>query len=104
MFIFTPLLQALLAWLQAWLAWGSNSEIKGALSCWADEECFSIQTTNSDMKIKWPAMIKFRETRNMFLVYASKRIFYLIPKRAFTDESQVKEFRALLDRKINQRQ
>jgi len=29
---------------------------------------------------------------------------YLIPKRAFTDESDVKEFRELLDRKINQRQ
>jgi hypothetical protein len=89
--------------LQAWLAWRSNPSLKDAICCWADEEGFGMQTTNSDTTIKWPALIKFRETRNLFLVYPSKRMFYLIPKRAFTDESQVKEFRELLDRKINQR-
>ena len=90
--------------LQAWLVWRSNPSLKDAISCWADEEGFSVQTTNSDTKIKWPALIKFRETRNLFLIYPSKQICYLIPKRAFTDDGQVKEFRELLHRKINQRQ
>ncbi len=104
----TPLLMGVLfislPLLQAWLVWRGNPSVKGAISCWADEEGFSVQTTNSDTKIKWPALIKFRETRNLFLVYPSKQMCYLIPKRAFTDDGQVKEFRELLRRKINQRQ
>jgi YcxB-like protein len=90
--------------LQAWLVWRGNPSVKEVIRCWADEESFSLQTTNSDTTIKWPALIKFRETRNLFLVYPSKQICFLIPKRAFMDESQVKEFRELLHRKINRRQ
>jgi len=97
LFISLPLLQAV-------LVWRSNPSVRGAIICWADEEGFSQQTTNTDLTVKWPALIKFRETRNLFLIYPSKQMCYLIPKRAFTDESQVKEFRELLRRKINQRQ
>jgi len=101
----TPMLMGVLfislPLLQAWLAWRSNPSLKDAISCWADEEGFRLQMTNSDTTIKWPALIKFRETRNLFLVCPSKQICCLIPKRAFTDESQVKEFRELLHRKIN---
>jgi hypothetical protein len=88
---------------QAWLVWRSNKSVRGAITCWADENGFSQQTMNSDLTVKWPALIKFKETRNLFLVYPSKQMCYLIPKRAFTDESEVKEFRELLGRKINQR-
>jgi hypothetical protein len=90
--------------LQAALVWRSNPSIRGAITCWADEESFYQQTMNSDLAVKWPAFIKFKETRNLFLVYPSKQMCYLIPKRAFTNESQVKEFRELLHQKINQRQ
>ncbi|HEY9430863.1 MAG TPA: YcxB family protein [Blastocatellia bacterium] len=90
--------------LQAWSVWRSNPSVRGVIICWADEEGFSQQTTNSDSKIKWPALIKFRETRNLFLIYPSKQMCYLIPKRVFTNEGQVKEFRELLHQKINQRQ
>jgi len=89
--------------LQAGLVWRRNPSVKNTVTCWADEEGFNQQTTNSDLTVKWPAIIKFKETRNLFLVYPSKQFCYLIPKRAFKDESQVKEFRKLLDRKINQR-
>ena len=97
LFVSLPLLQAA-------LVWRSNPSVRGAITCWADEEGFYQQTMNSDLKVKWPALIKFKETRNLFLVYPSKQICYLIPKRTFTNEGQVKEFRELLDQKINQRQ
>jgi hypothetical protein len=89
--------------LQAWLVWRGNPSVRGAITCWADEEGFYQQTMNSDLTVKWPALIKFKETRNLFLVYPSKQMCYLIPKRAFTNEGQVKEFRELLHQKINQR-
>jgi hypothetical protein len=88
---------------RAWLIWRGNPSSKEVIRCWADEEGFRLQTTNSDATVKWPGLIEFRETRNLFLIYPSKGMYCLIPKRAFTDESQVKEFRELLDRKINQR-
>jgi YcxB-like protein len=89
--------------LQAWLIWRGGPSAKEVIRCWADEEGFSLQTANSDASIKWPGLIEFRETRNLFLIYPSKRMYCLIPKRAFADESQVREFRELLDRKISQR-
>jgi|SRR5215475_646824 len=89
--------------LQAGLVWRSNPAVKGTISCWADEERFSQQTANSELTMKWGAIIRFKETRNLFLLFPSKQMAYLIPKRAFTDESQVSEFRELLGRKINQR-
>jgi hypothetical protein len=95
-FLSLPLLQAV-------LVWRSNPSVRGAITCWADEEGFYQQTMNSDLTVKWPALIKFKETRNLFLVYPSKQMCYLIPKRAFTNEGQVKEFRELLHQKINQR-
>jgi len=90
--------------LQAWLIWRGGRSAQDVIRCWADEEGFSMQTANSDATIKWPGLIEFRETRNLFLIYSSKRMYCLIPKRAFADESQVKEFRELLRRKIDQRQ
>jgi hypothetical protein len=89
---------------QAALVWRSNKSVRGDITCWADEEGFSQQTINTDLTVKWPALITSKETRNLFLIYPSKQMCYLIPKRAFADESRVKEFRELLDRKINQRQ
>jgi len=89
--------------LQTWRVWRGNPLVRGVYTCWADEEGFRAQTANSDVTIKWPAFINFRETRKFFLIYASKHSCCLIPKRAFMDESQVKEFRELLDRKFSQR-
>jgi hypothetical protein len=89
--------------LRAWLIWRDNPSVRQVIRYWADEEGVSWQTANSDATLKWPGLIKFRETRNLFLLYTANRAGCLIPKRAFTDESQVKEFRELLDRKINQR-
>jgi hypothetical protein len=48
---------------------------------------------------KWSAYSKFRETRNLFMLYMGARLFRVIPKRALS-AAQVDELRALLRNKL----
>ena len=52
----------------------------------------------------WDAFPFTRETPSLFLVYTSSVAFYIIPKRAFAREADIAEFRALLQRRVEQRQ
>ena len=58
--------------------------------------------TNSEIgagDTKWSAYGKFRETKNLFMLYMAARLFRVVPKRALS-APQVDEFRELLRRKL----
>lgn len=65
-----------------------------------DEEQLKMQTINCESSVKWQLYIKAIETKNLFMLYPSKALFHLIPKRAFSSDEEVKEFRELLRTKI----
>jgi hypothetical protein len=48
---------------------------------------------------KWSAYVKFRETPNLFVLYAGARIFYMFPKRVFSSDQQSR-FREVLIRNV----
>jgi YcxB-like protein len=50
---------------------------------------------------KWSAYTKFRETPNLFVLYAGARLFFALPKRFFSSEQQT-DFRELLIRNVAQ--
>ena len=49
---------------------------------------------------KWPAFVSYLETPRLFVLYHGPRAFRPIPKRAFTNDADLREFRALLEEKI----
>jgi hypothetical protein len=57
------------------------------------------QSDVSTGETKWAAFVKFRETRNLFMLYLGGRMFKVIPKRAFS-AAQLEEFRELLRQKL----
>jgi hypothetical protein len=87
-------------WLIARLAWKRNPNIQGVISCEVGEDEFRIWNNNSTTTYKWTAFINSNETRNLFLLFLSKQLCVLIPKRTFTDTDQEAQFRELLQRKI----
>ncbi len=87
-------------WLLARLGWKINPNIQGVIRCEADEDEFRIWNNNSTTIHKWTAFIRFNETANLFLLFLSKQLCVLIPKRAFVDITQEAQFRELLQQKI----
>jgi hypothetical protein len=49
----------------------------------------------SRVEFKWPAFVRFSETKNLFLLYNSDFSFLMIPKRAFPDQEHLEAMRAL---------
>jgi len=45
------------------------------------------------LSYKWPAFVRFIETRNIFLLYISEVTFHIVPKRSFSTPEEVAEFR-----------
>jgi len=60
-----------------------------------DSERIETRSELSQSTRKWITYIKFKETRNLFLLYLDTRVFEIIPKRAFS-APQLEEFRKYL--------
>jgi hypothetical protein len=55
--------------------------------------CVADAFTRSEYK--WPAFVRFSETKNLFLLYNSNFSFLMIPKHAFPDQEHLEAMRAL---------
>ncbi len=53
-----------------------------------------------EAKFPWSAWVKYRETRNFFMLYPSKKAVHVLPKRALGSEQDLVDFRNLLKQKI----
>ncbi|AFY32762.1 YcxB family protein [Calothrix sp. PCC 7507] len=76
--------------------WKSQPGAKSDISVETTEEGLQITTQSSDSRLKWSLYTHWKETPNLFMVYQSHNCFNIFPKRAFSSEEQVNEFRALL--------
>jgi hypothetical protein len=53
--------------------------------------------------VTWEAFRQARETGSAFLLFPSRKVFYVIPKRAFHEREHVQSFRGLLGEKLGRR-
>ena len=93
-------LWSLLPLLQAWLTWKGNPHVRGEIQCEINDDGVKMKTPTSDSFNKWESFIKTKETRNLFLLFLSKHLVYMVPKRTLQDEAQIQELRALIKQKI----
>ncbi len=56
---------------------------------------------SSSHKVSWITFVKIQEQKEDFLLYPQKNFLYVIPKRAFRDEPQMKDFRNLIREKMD---
>ncbi len=76
--------------------WNSQPGLKNEITVETTEEGLQITTPLSEARIKWLMYTHWRETPNLFMVYQSRNCFNLFPKRAFSSDEQINEFRELL--------
>jgi hypothetical protein len=73
--------------------------VHGPMSLIVDDEGIQEKGALASSQAKWQSLIRWRETKNTFMIYPSPCTFYAVPKRAFTPE-QLDEFRALLGNNV----
>lgn len=59
-----------------------------------NEETIEFKHEMGNTKMKWSNYAKYREDKNLFLLYQSDVIFNMIPKSSFSSEEQMREFRS----------
>ncbi len=57
-----------------------------------DHAGISLNSQYTHISLKWPAIVKFAESENLFLVYISQIYFHLVPKRALIVGGQLEAF------------
>ena len=68
-----------------------------------DENGIKTSAKIGHTELFWKAIIRWKETPNHFLFFLGKRLFWILPKRAFGDPSEEFALRELLGRKLPQR-
>ncbi len=64
-----------------------------------DDGGLYLEGENSNSYTKWPAFVRYQETRNLILLYVGARMFHAIPKRALSAE-RLAEFRNIVSSRI----
>ncbi len=82
--------------------WKDESSLFRSNTASIDEEGIMFQEPFSQTHYPWSTFRQVKESKQSFLLFVSKRHFYIIPKRAFPDLAQLNNFRDLVkDRERN---
>ena len=80
--------------------WKSQPSIREPITLEVAKEGLTMSSSSFQSNLKWQIYTHFIETKNLFMVYQSKQIFNVFPKRAFSNDEQIHEFRELLRTKL----
>ncbi|WP_427160860.1 YcxB family protein [Aliinostoc sp. HNIBRCY26] len=81
-------------------AWDSQPNFRLEIRVEASDEELKITTPLSESKAQWSLYTHWGESANLFMVYQSGNCLNMFPKRAFSTNEQVNEFRELLRSKL----
>jgi hypothetical protein len=68
-----------------------------------DERILKRSTDVSTLEFAWSNLLGFRETSAAFLLFTTKRCFFVIPKRAFPDPDYLAQVTSFLNRTTRRR-
>jgi hypothetical protein len=77
-----------------------NPRLYGKRTVTFDDEGLTSDSDIAHVEIKWTSFEKFKETKNLFLIYQTKDVAGITPKRAFPSPEAVEQFRSLLASKV----
>jgi hypothetical protein len=82
------------------LRWRIQSDLRKKIRWEISPDNLRVLTPNSTSEMTWAAFSGFVESKNLFLLYPSKLMFYMFPKRAFGSSDAVESFRELIKSKV----
>ena len=83
-----------------YVRWRYQPSLHGMIGYEISDASVVVTTDTSRSEMKWETFTRFKESKNLFMLYTGRYLFYMIPKRGFTGESEATEFRELVQRKV----
>jgi YcxB-like protein len=59
----------------------------------------NFKRENAEGLVKWSEIVKWRQSKNLILLYPTNNVFYLLPSHLFSSEDRFDEFKLLLTSK-----
>ena len=90
-------------------SWNISRQLKGAPSArgahvWqVGNEGIRISGALNNTEMKWPAVVKVRESTKDFFFYEAPRFARFLPKRVLANEQQIVELRRLINEKLGKK-
>lgn len=82
--------------LGAYSQWRANPQLHEEFQLTLTPEQLHIKAVTSDSTLQWECYSKYYESESVFLLLQGKRMYNIIPKRAFTSPEQMEEMRSLI--------
>jgi hypothetical protein len=82
----------IVALISVFYSYRTNQEKWGKCKIEAKEEGLFAQSPLAKSEIKWSAVGAIKKKRNVIYMYITKQMAYVIPKRAFANESEFAKF------------
>jgi len=64
------------------------------------DEAVITKSDVGDMKLTWGYFVKWKEGKNLFMMYQSDVLYHMVPKRCFASPEEMTQFRQLLQAKL----
>jgi hypothetical protein len=58
------------------------------------EDAFSMHSARADIRLQWTAVVKISRIRDRLFVFATRKIAYVVPRRAFVSNEEFDAFTA----------
>jgi hypothetical protein len=99
-FVLLIILQMFLPYIIHRRVYYRNPRLFGIRTVTFDEEGVKSDSEIGHVEKKWSSFEKFKETKNLFLIYQTKDVVSTVPKRAFATQDDATQFRNLLASKM----
>ena len=76
-----------------------DTRLQGQFGAAISDSGIDVSSSTATSKYTWHAFTRYVETKNLFVVYHSSRLFNIFPKHAFSRE-EAEAFRSLLNEKL----
>ena len=83
--------------------WEKQEHLHRPQSVEVREDGLVISDAVTRAENRWDAFTHVRETPNLFMLYSSDYAFYMLPKRAFAAEEELRQFREMVRRRVAER-
>ena len=91
-----PLFLALNGYLTVWYQASKIAEVTEPASATFLDSGITLQTPSSSSESAWRRFHRVYETKTDFIFFPLEKIFYMIPKRYFADEVELRKVRGIL--------
>jgi YcxB-like protein len=100
-FLFLPYSFFVAPYLSARKRVGNDPRTQKPISYTFSDTAIQVHSSAGDATLNWTAFTDAFETRSLFALYPQQMVAYVLPKRSFPNDSDIRSFRELVRSKVS---